>query len=64
MLMSMDKITASGMEGAESSQALLMLKKTQDLMKTESALLLEALPEPPRPPSQPGMGGGIDILAW
>jgi hypothetical protein len=64
MLCSMDAIAASGgTEGAESSQALLMLKKTQDLMKTESALLLEALPEPPRSPSPPGVGGAVDILA-
>lgn len=63
MLRSMDAIAASGMEGAESSQALLMLKKTQDLMKMESAMLLEALPEPPRSPSPQGVGGAIDILA-
>lgn len=63
MLVSMDAITATGMGGAESPHALLMLKKTQDLMKTESAMLLEALPEPPRSPSPPGKGGAIDLLA-
>lgn len=64
MLKSMDAIAASGgSEGAQSSQALIMLKKTQDLMKTESALLLEALPEPPRSPGPPGVGGSVDILA-
>lgn len=64
MLNSMDAIAASGgTEGAESSQALLMLKKTQDLMKNQSALLLEALPEPPRSPSPQGVGGSIDLLA-
>ena len=63
MLNSMDAITASGPGGAESPHALLMLKKTQDLMKTESAMLLEALPEPPRSPSPQGVGGAVDILA-
>ncbi|MEO6094495.1 MAG: YjfB family protein [Fibrobacteria bacterium] len=40
-----------------------MLKKSQDLAKQQSAQLLEALPPPAKSPSQPGVGGHVDITA-
>jgi hypothetical protein len=54
---------ASGAQASEGSEGLIMLKKSQDLAKQQSAQLLEALPPPPRSPSPPGVGGQVDISA-
>jgi hypothetical protein len=62
-LASVSGATAGGTQGAESSEGLVMLKKTQDLMKQQSSQLLEALPQPAQAPSPPGVGGNIDIRA-
>ncbi|MDB5104775.1 MAG: putative motility protein [Fibrobacteres bacterium] len=60
----MDNISpAGGAQGAAASQDLIMLKKTQDLAKQQSAQLLEALPPPPQSPSPAGVGGNLDITA-
>lgn len=58
----MDALTsAAATQSAGSAVDIAMLKKTQDLMRSQSAQLLEALPEPP--PSLPGVGGNIDLRA-
>lgn len=64
MLMDMNTIASTaGVQNAGMAQDLAMLKKTQDLMKQQSAQLLEALPEPVPAPGQPGLGGSIDLRA-
>ncbi len=61
MLGNMDGIPAvSGPQGADASMDLIMLKKTQDLMKQQSSQLLATLPPPPSPA---GVGGRIDVRA-
>jgi len=69
MLKAMDPI--SGIGSGQSAQAagdtassedLALLKKSQDLAKSNAAQLLATLP-PPRSPSPPGVGGKIDISA-
>jgi Putative motility protein len=63
MLVGMDGIAGvSGTQG-DSSIDLIMLKKTQDLMKQQSSQLLATLPQPSPPPGPPGVGGKIDIQA-
>jgi hypothetical protein len=54
---------ADAAQGVDASVDLTMLKKTQDLMKQQSAQLLAALPQPAPSPSPPGVGGKIDIRA-
>jgi hypothetical protein len=64
MLSTMDGIAAvSGAQSGDSAIDVAMLKKSQDLMKQQSAQLLAALPQPAPPPSPPGVGGKIDIQA-
>ncbi|MEO7425827.1 MAG: putative motility protein [Fibrobacteria bacterium] len=53
----------SGVQSGGSAQDLIMLKKTQDLMKQQSSQLLAALPQPAAPPGPPGVGGKIDLQA-
>ena len=55
--------SSSAAGAAQAPVSLTMLKKSQDLMKQQSAQLLEALPEPTRTPSPPGVGGALDLLA-
>jgi hypothetical protein len=54
---------AGGAQASESSQGLIMLKKSHDMAKQQSAQLLEALPPPPRSPSPQGVGGHVDLSA-
>lgn len=59
---SMDIATsAAGAQSAGTAVDVAMLKKAQDIMRNQSAQLLEALPEPP--PSLPGVGGNVDLRA-
>jgi len=64
MLKDMNGIASTAnIQNAGMAQDLAMLKKTQDLMKQQSAQLLEALPEPMPAPGSPGVGVNIDIRA-
>jgi hypothetical protein len=62
MLAFMESLTSAA-GSAQGPVNVAMLKKSQDLMKQQSAQLLEALPEPARAPSPPGVGGAVDLLA-
>ena len=62
----MDGMGAVGGGDGQEMQAveLRMLKESQDLMKQQSAALLEALPEAaPMSPNPPGVGGRVNIRA-
>lgn len=62
MLAYMESLTSAA-GSAQTPVNITMLKKSQDLMKQQSAQLLEALPKPARAPSPPGVGGAVDLLA-
>ncbi len=53
---------AQGAEAAGSDEAvdMAMLKEAQDFAKDINTRLLEALPKPPSPP---GVGGNLDVMA-
>ena len=60
----MDGMSSVSGDGGKEMQAveLRMLKESQDLMKQQSAALLEALPEvAPMSPNPPGVGGRVNI---
>jgi hypothetical protein len=49
---------------AEGTINVTLLKKSQNLMETQAAALLAALPEAgAMPPSPPGVGGRVDLRA-
>ena len=64
MIFFMDGIATTGAaQSGDTAIDMVMLKKTQDLMKQQNNQLLAALPPPQQAPNPPGMGGHIDIRA-
>jgi hypothetical protein len=53
---------AQGAGDSASAKDLALLKKSQDLAKSNAAQLLDLMP-PPRSPNPPGVGGKIDLMA-
>lgn len=54
----------AGTANTEGTANLTLLKKSQDLMESQAAALLSALPQAaPPPPNPPGVGGRVDVLA-
>jgi hypothetical protein len=55
--------SASGSNSSQASLDLIMLKKSQDLMKQQGVAMLNIKAPPPQSPSPEGMGSNVDVSA-